>query len=80
VELDDLIKELRRTLGITVVIVTHELPSIFRIADRCIVLDKAAKGMVAEGDPRELRDESDVPFVHNFFNRTSPLSPAAEEA
>jgi hypothetical protein len=36
--------------------------------------------MVAEGDPRELRDESDVPFVHNFFNRTSPLSPAAEEA
>jgi phospholipid/cholesterol/gamma-HCH transport system ATP-binding protein len=80
VELDDLIKELRRTLGITVVIVTHELPSIFRIADRCIVLDKAVKGMVAEGDPRELRDESDVPFVHNFFNRTSPLTSSAEEA
>jgi phospholipid/cholesterol/gamma-HCH transport system ATP-binding protein len=80
VELDDLIKDLRRSLGITVVIVTHELPSIFRIADRCIVLDKAAKGMVAEGDPRELRDHSDVPFVHHFFNRTSPLTPAEEEA
>ena len=78
VELDDLIKDLRDALGITVVIVTHELPSIFRVADRCIVLDKAAKGMVAEGDPRELRDHSDVPFVHHFFNRTSPLSSAKE--
>ena len=80
VELDDLIKDLRQSLGITVVIVTHELPSIFRIADRCIVLDKAAKGMVAEGDPRELRDHSEVPFVHHFFNRTSPLTEAGEEA
>jgi phospholipid/cholesterol/gamma-HCH transport system ATP-binding protein len=80
VELDDLINDLRASLGITVVIVTHELPSIFRVADRCIVLDKVAKGVVAEGDPRQLRESSDVPFVHNFFNRTSPLSSAAEEA
>ena len=67
VELDDLIKSLCRNLGITVVIVTHELPSIFRMVENCIVLDKAAKGIVARGDPRELRDTSDIAFVHNFF-------------
>lgn len=72
-ELDDLILTLRRDLGITVVMVTHELPSIFLVADECIVLDKAAKGIVARGDPRKLRDESEAPFVHDFFTR----SPAA---
>ena len=72
VELDQLILTLSRDLGITVVIVTHELPSIFLIADRCLVLDKAAKGVVAEGDPRKLRDESKIPFVHNFFTRSAP--------
>jgi phospholipid/cholesterol/gamma-HCH transport system ATP-binding protein len=53
---------LSRDLGITIVIVTHELPSIFLVADHCIVL-YAAKGVVAEGDPRKLRDESKIPFV-----------------
>jgi phospholipid/cholesterol/gamma-HCH transport system ATP-binding protein len=72
VELDQLILTLSRDLGITVVIVTHELPSIFLVADTCIVLDKAAKGIVARGDPRELRDACEVPFVHNFFARSSP--------
>jgi len=72
VELDQLILTLSHDLGITVVIVTHELPSIFLVADHCIVLDKAAKGIVAQGDPRKLRDESDIPFVHNFFMRSSP--------
>jgi len=72
VELDQLILTLSRDLGITVVIVTHELPSIFLVADNCIVLDKAAKGIVARGDPRKLRDESDIPFVHDFFTRSSP--------
>jgi phospholipid/cholesterol/gamma-HCH transport system ATP-binding protein len=72
VELDDLIVTLNRVLGITIVVVTHELDSIFRIADQCIVLDKDARGAVALGDPRLLRDTSQVPFVHNFFNRTSP--------
>lgn len=72
VELDQLILTLSRDLGITMVVVTHELPSIFLIADRCIVLDKAAKGIVAEGDPRKLRDESKIPFVHNFFARSAP--------
>jgi phospholipid/cholesterol/gamma-HCH transport system ATP-binding protein len=72
VELDQLILTLSRDLGITVVIVTHELPSIFLVATQCIVLDKAAKGIVARGDPRKLRDESTIPFVHNFFTRSSP--------
>ena len=71
VELDQLILTLSRDLGITVVIVTHELPSIFLVADNCIVLDKAAKGIVARGDPRKLRDESEIPFVHAFFTRSS---------
>jgi phospholipid/cholesterol/gamma-HCH transport system ATP-binding protein len=72
VELDQLILTLRRDLGITIVIVTHELPSIFLVADHCIVLDKATKGVVAEGDPRKLRDESKIPFVLNFFTRSVP--------
>jgi phospholipid/cholesterol/gamma-HCH transport system ATP-binding protein len=71
VELDQLILTLSRDLGITIVMVTHELPSIFLVADNCIVLDKAAKGIVARGDPRKLRDESEIPFVHAFFTRSS---------
>lgn len=71
VELDELILELNRDLGITIVVVTHELPSIFLVAECCIVLDKAAKGIVAQGEPRKLRDESEISFVHNFFNRSS---------
>lgn len=74
VELDQLILTLSRDLGITVVIVTHELPSIFLVADRCIVLDKAGKGIVARGDPRKLREESEIPFVHNFFARSPIMS------
>ena len=72
VELDQLIITLSRDLGITVVIVTHELPSIFLVANTCIVLDKVAKGIVARGNPHDLRDTSELPFVHNFFTRSSP--------
>jgi phospholipid/cholesterol/gamma-HCH transport system ATP-binding protein len=71
VELDQLILMLSRDLGITIVIVTHELPSIFLVADDCVVLDKATKSIVAQGDPRKLRDESKVPFVHDFFMRSA---------
>src|SRR6187431_2132381 len=78
VELDQLIITLSRDLGITIVIVTHELPSIFLVADNCIVLDKAAKGIVARGDPRRLRDESDIPFVHDFFTRSPPSVSASQ--
>ena len=74
VELDELIVTLSRDLGITIVIVTHELPSIFMVANSCIVLDKTAKGIVARGDPRALRDKSEIPFVHNFFTRSAPAA------
>ena len=70
-DLDDLILTLNRVLGLTVVLVTHELPSIFKIASRCIMLDKASKSIIADGDPRKLREESEDPRVHDFFNRIS---------
>ncbi|MFI4911434.1 MAG: ABC transporter ATP-binding protein [Sedimentisphaeraceae bacterium JB056] len=69
VELDRLIKRLSKSLGITFVVVTHELESIFTIADRVIMLDKQKKGVIAEGDPSELKDNSDDPWVKKFFNR-----------
>jgi phospholipid/cholesterol/gamma-HCH transport system ATP-binding protein len=56
------------------VIVTHELASIFAIADRVIMLDKRRKGIVAEGDPRVLRDESTDPWVRQFFHREPELA------
>lgn len=68
--LDTLIVSLARDLGITFVVVTHELASILAIADRVIMLDKGAKGMIAEGDPRRLKEESTHPVVRAFFNRT----------
>ena len=67
--LDALIKQIARDLGTTFVVVTHELQSILAIGDRCIMLDKEAKGLIAEGDPRRLREESDNPTVCAFFRR-----------
>jgi len=69
VELDDLILTLNRVLGLTLVLVTHELPSILKIAKRCIMLDKETKSIIASGDPRELREDLSDPRVHQFFNR-----------
>ncbi|MBI1292865.1 ATP-binding cassette domain-containing protein [bacterium] len=70
-ELDELIVSLSRNLGITFVVVTHELPSIYSIADRVIMLDKRVKKIVAEGKPQQLRDESKDPWVRQFFNRAA---------
>ena len=68
-ELDELILTLNRILGLTVVLVSHELPSIFKIAARCIMLDKATRSIIATGNPCTLRDGSDDKRVHDFFNR-----------
>ena len=68
-ELDALILRLRQTLGVTFVIVTHELASIYAVADRVIMLDKRTKGIIAEGSPQDLRDHSDNDFVRKFFHR-----------
>jgi phospholipid/cholesterol/gamma-HCH transport system ATP-binding protein len=68
VELDIMIKRLNTGMGTTMVVVTHELQSIFTISDRIIMLDKTAQGIIAEGDPRKLKDSAD-PRVHAFFNR-----------
>ncbi|HVM97224.1 MAG TPA: ATP-binding cassette domain-containing protein [Candidatus Acidoferrales bacterium] len=70
VELDELILQINESLGTTIVVVTHELASIFTIAQRVIMLDGKAKGIIAQGDPRELRDHSPDPRVRAFFNRT----------
>lgn len=72
VELDELILTLSDGLGLTVVLVTHDLPSIFKIAKRCVLLDRETRSILASGDPRELRDGSDIPAVRHFFNRTTP--------
>ncbi|MCK9376707.1 MAG: ATP-binding cassette domain-containing protein [Syntrophobacterales bacterium] len=68
-ELDILIKGINTGMGTTMVIVTHELESIFNIAHRVIMLDKSARGIIASGDPLELKEHSDDPRVLNFFNR-----------
>lgn len=68
-ELDDLIIALNRELGLTVVVVTHDLDSIMRIGKRCIMLDRATQRIIADGDPRMLRDQSEDPRVHAFFHR-----------
>ena len=67
--LDSLVRTLAETLGITFVIVSHELPSILSIADRVILMDDGVKGIAAEGDPRELNASSVEPEVRRFFDR-----------
>ena len=68
-ELDALILTLARDLSVTIVLVTHELPSILQVADQCIMLDRAAGGIIARGAPRELAERSVDPRVLAFFRR-----------
>jgi phospholipid/cholesterol/gamma-HCH transport system ATP-binding protein len=68
-ELDALIRELARGLGLTFVMVTHELASIYSVADRAIVLDPQIRGIGAEGTPAWLRDHAPQPWVRRFMNR-----------
>jgi len=67
--LDDLILELRDSLGTTIVVVTHELASIFTIGNNSVFLDPETRTMIATGDPKMLRDESPDPGVRQFLNR-----------
>lgn len=70
-EMDQLILRLAKSLRITFVIVTHELPSIYAIADRVIMLDRNTQGIVASGTPAQLRDASSNPWVQSFFRRAA---------
>lgn len=72
-KLDDLILELRDTLNMTFVVVTHELPSIFAIGDNSVFLDAATKTMIAGGDPNQLLLESQNPAVREFLTRAEGL-------
>lgn len=66
--MDELILTLRRALGLTIVLVTHELPSVARTVDRCILLDARQRRVIAAGAPQDLM-ESNEPHVHDFFHR-----------
>ena len=77
-EIDHLIKQLNVSLGTTMVIVTHELASIFAIAERVIMLDKDKKGIIATGTPWELKEKSEDIRVQNFFNRKPAMSSAGD--
>ena len=70
-KLDELVLQIRETLGTTLVIVSHELESIFGIADRVIMLEREAKGIIAEGPPAELARTSEDPRVREFLRRTA---------
>lgn len=76
-EFDKLVLDLRSSLGTTLVIVTHELQSIYAVADRCIMLDRARRTIVAEGRPADLRDTSPDPWVRAFFRRQSAVEAKA---
>lgn len=70
-DLDELILKLSGQLGMTFVVVTHELDSVFKIATRCIMLDKDARGIIDDGPPLVLKNESTHPKVRQFFGRQS---------
>lgn len=78
--LDDLILELRASLGATVVVVTHELASIFAIGTNSVFLDSETRTMIAAGDPKKLLAATDDPKVRNFLTRGAaagrPIPPA----
>jgi len=74
VELDNLIIKTNEALGTTMVIVTHELESICKIAHRVVMLDKNAKGIIAEGSPTQLKEKATDPRVRSFFLRQLPES------
>jgi phospholipid/cholesterol/gamma-HCH transport system ATP-binding protein len=73
--LDELILDLRASLGTTLVVVTHELASIYAIGDRCVLLDGTTHSQIAIGAPRELLAHSRDPRVHDFLTRGGEYHP-----
>ena len=71
-ELDSLIANLAKNLKITFVMVTHELPSVYAVANRVILLEKQAKRIIATGTPEQLRNTTDNNLVWQFFHRHQP--------
>ena len=78
-EMDRLILQVRDTLGTTMVIVSHQLSSIFRIADRVIMLDSETKGIIAEGTPAKLAATSTDPRVRDFLNQDEDIPRRTEK-
>jgi phospholipid/cholesterol/gamma-HCH transport system ATP-binding protein len=76
-KLDELVLQVRETFGTTLVVVSHELASIFGIADRVIMLDRTEQGIIAEGTPRELAERSRDPRVMDFLHRGDRVVPPA---
>jgi phospholipid/cholesterol/gamma-HCH transport system ATP-binding protein len=68
-ELDILIRSINEGIGTTMVFVTQELPSIFNLGERAIMLHKDVQGIIARGAPIDLQTQSTDPRVVNFFNR-----------
>ena len=71
--LDDVILDIRNTTGATIIVVTHELQSIFKISDRSIVLSAQTKGIIADGLPEELKMTSESEYVRNFLSRNNEM-------
>lgn len=67
--IDELILHINKTLNATIVIVTHDLDSIFAVGDRAIMLDKATKKIIAQGEPRLMKNDHENMAVRNFFRR-----------
>ena len=70
-EIDTLLLELNQVLGITMIVITHDLPTIKAISDWSIMIDADARGIIATGAPREMENSSD-PRVYDFFHRHAP--------
>jgi phospholipid/cholesterol/gamma-HCH transport system ATP-binding protein len=77
--MDELILQVRENFGTTMVIVSHQLSSIFRLADRVIMLNHETKGIIAEGHPAELAATSIDPRVRDFLNPNNDFPKHANE-
>lgn len=77
--IDQLISQVRETLGTTMVIVSHQLSSIYRLADRVIMLDQQARGIIADGPPAELASQSTDPRVRDFLGEPAEFSSPASQ-